>query len=465
MLAHSPLLTDQYQLVMADAYWQLGMSEKEAVFLLSFRSHPFHGRYTISSGLNRVIDFISHWHFKEDELSYLASLKTADGQTLFKKDFLNYLSQLRFTGDIDAVPEGTLVFPHEPLLRIRAPILQCQLLETALINFINFSSLITTKAARVCEAAQNDAVVEFGLRRAQGPDGGLMASRAAYIGGCTAVSNVLAGKMYGIPVVGTQAHSWIMAFEDELTAFKKFAQVMSHNTILLVDTYNTLEGVQNAILIAKELATQNLSLLGIRLDSGDLVELSQQARLLLDQAGLQNTKILASGDLDEYFIAEMKSKGAKIDIWGVGTRLVTSYDQPAMNTIYKLAAIAEQNHWHYKIKVSNDPGKITTPGIQQIRRYYSQSKFMGDVIYDIDKGINEELPDDSDQSEDLLVPIFRKGQLVYQSPALNDIRHFCQQQIQAFLNSNWQSYPVQLEKGLADLKQSMLENKENKKLD
>lgn len=461
MLTHSPLLTDQYQLVMADAYWQLGMAEQEAVFLLTFRSHPFHGRYTICSGLNRVIDFISHWHFNEEELNYLASLKTPDGQTLFKKDFLNYLRELRFTGDIDAIPEGTLVFPHEPLLRIRAPLLQCQLLETALINFINFSSLITTKAARVCEAAQNDAVVEFGLRRAQGPDGGLIASRAAYIGGCTAVSNVLAGKTYGIPVVGTQAHNWIMAFEDELTAFKKFAEVMSHQTILLVDTYNTLEGVQNAILIAKELEKQNLSLLGIRLDSGDLVELSQQARFLLDQAGLQNTKILASGDLDEYIIAEMKSKGAKIDIWGVGTRLVTSYDQPAMSTIYKLAAIKNDTNWQYKIKVSNDPGKITSPGIQQIRRYYLQNKFAGDVIYDIDHGIKNQLPENSDQSEDLLLPIFQQGKLVYQSPALEDIRNHCQRQVKAFLESNWQSYPVQLDNYLTQLKQTLLVKNED----
>lgn len=254
MFIHSALLTDQYQLVMASSYWQLGKANQEAVFHLYFRNHPFNGDYSICCGLDRAIDFISNWHFSDEEIAYLHRLKAPDQQALFSKEFLNYLSELKFTGDIDAIPEGNIVFPNEPLLRITAPILQCQLLETALINFLNFGSLIATKAARVCQAAQDDEVIEFGLRRAQGPDGGMLASRAAFLGGCASTSNVLAGKTYNIPVKGTQAHSWIMAFDDELSAFENFATVMSGNVILLVDTYDTLQGVKNAIIMAKNYA-------------------------------------------------------------------------------------------------------------------------------------------------------------------------------------------------------------------
>jgi nicotinate phosphoribosyltransferase len=457
MFIHSPLLTDQYQLVMACSYWQLGKANQEAVFHLYFRNHPFEGDYTICCGLDRVIDFISHWHFSDEEIAYLRKLKAPDQQALFSKEFLNYLSKLKFTGDIDAIPEGNIVFPNEPLLRIKAPILQCQLLETALINFMNFGSLIATKAARVCQAAQGDEVIEFGLRRAQGPDGGMLASRAAFLGGCASTSNVLAGKTYGIPVKGTQAHSWIMAFDDELSAFENFAKVMSGNVILLVDTYDTVQGVKNAIIVGKKLQQQNHKLLAVRLDSGDIVKLSQQTRQLLDQAGFTETKILASGDLDEYLISKMKSEGAKVDIWGVGTRLVTAYDQPAMNMIYKLSALRDaKQHWQYKIKISDDPNKTTTPGIHQVRRFYHQQKFVSDVIYDVDLGISEEMPDAADQAEDLLVPIFRRGELVYALSALKDSQEFCARQLKYFLRSDYRNYSIQLEPRLKELKQQLI---------
>jgi len=456
MYNESALLTDQYELVMAQGYWELGMAEQEAVFYLAYRSNPFEGDYVIAAGLAEIIHHLTQYRFSETDIEYLASLHTDENEVLFQPAFLTYLSQLKFTCDIDAVIEGTLVQPREPLVRIQGPIIQCQILETMLINFINFSSLIATKASRIRLVAGDDPVVEFGLRRAQGPNGGLMASRAAFIGGCDSTSNMLAGKTYGIPVRGTQAHSWIMAFPDEVTAFHAFANVMKKHTVLLVDTYDTLTGVKHAIEVGKVLRSKGNDLSAIRLDSGDITYLSQQARELLDNAGFHETRIFASGDMDEYQIQTMKDNHAEINAWGIGTKLVTSYDQPALNTIYKLAAIRNDDQtWNYKLKISDQPEKTTLAGIMQVRRYYTQQKFISDVIYDVELGINDAFVPGSDQYEDLLVPIFRQGKLVYQQPDISSIRDRTLAQMRHFMQSHHHKYPVTLEKQLRELQRSL----------
>ncbi|HXT99615.1 MAG TPA: nicotinate phosphoribosyltransferase, partial [Polyangia bacterium] len=324
------LLTDLYQLTMAYGYWKSARADDEAVFSLFFRKAPFGSGYTVACGLAPVIDYIEGFRFQPDDLEYLGGLTGNDGGRLFEKAFLDYLAELRPAVTVHGIPEGTVVFPHEPLLRIQGPILQCQLLETALLNIINFDTLVATKAARVCLAAQGDSVLEFGLRRAQGRDGALAASRAAHVGGCAATSNVLAGKCFGIPVRGTHAHSWVMSFDTEREAFQAYADVMPNNCVFLVDTYDTLEGVHNAIAVARDLRRRGKELVGIRLDSGDLAWLSVQARKLLDEAGFPNAIIVASNDLDEHLIQSLKAEGAAIGVWGVGTKLCTAYDQPAL---------------------------------------------------------------------------------------------------------------------------------------
>lgn len=465
MRTESPLFTDQYELVMAHAYWLLNKAEQEAVFQLYFRRHPFESNYTICCGLERVIHFLQNWHFSTEDINYLSQLTTPTNLPLFNANFLIYLSELRFTGDIDAIPEGNIVFPHQPLLRIKAPLLQCQLLETSLINLVQFSSLIATKATRVYQAAYPDPIVDFGLRRAQGPDGGLLASRAAYIGGCAATSNTLAGQLYGIPIQGTQAHSWIMSFTDELTAFKEFTRALPHQAILLVDTYNTYQGIENAIQTGMLLQKQGYLLQGIRLDSGDLAELSQYARNRLDKAGFTGTKILASGDLDEYSIARLKAAGAKIDIWGVGTRLITAYDHPALDMVYKLAAVGNTGgSWDYKIKFSDSISKKTVPGLHQVRRYFQQQHWLGDIIYDVEHGLSEtNIFSKSNSSQDLLIPIFRSGKLVYSSPQIGLMRDFCILQLNNFFSSNSGSYTVHYDAYLLALEKQLANNLKGEK--
>lgn len=455
----SPLLTDFYQLTMAYGYWCLGMAEREAVFHLFFRRPPFQGKYAIHCGLAAVIEYLQNWRFTAEEIAYLRSLQDAQGKPLFSVDFLVYLADLRFTGDLAAMPEGQIAFANEPLLRISGPILQCQLLETALVNLTSFASLIATKAARVCAAAQNDPVLEFGLRRAQGPDGGMTASRSAYIGGCEAVSNTLAAMRYGIPARGTMAHSWIMAFADEISAFANFVEVMPSSAILLVDTYNTVQGVQHAITVGNQLRAKGRDLLGIRLDSGDLDDLSRKARRMLDAAGFPAAKIVASGDLDEHIIAKLKQQAAPIDIWGVGTRLTTGWEQPALDTAYKLAAIRdEQGVWQYKIKRSDQASKTTNPGIQQVRRFFAGRRWMGDMIYDIELGLPQNAVVASDRQEDLLAPIFVQGKLVYQQPSLNEIQQFCRRQLTEFCDGREGDYPVRMESQLQSIKDKLLKN-------
>ncbi len=471
------LLTDLYQLTMASAYFRTGTAAKEAVFHLYSRHNPFQSGFSIACGLGDAIEYLEQFSFDVDDIRYLASLKGNDERPLFEQDFLNHISQLRFSCDIDAIPEGTAVFPNEPLVRITGPIMQCQLLETALLNIINFQTLIATKAARVCLAAQGDPVLEFGLRRAQGIDGSLAASRAAYIGGCAATSNLLAGKLLGIPVKGTHAHSWVMSFDDEQEAFEAYAQSMPNNCVFLVDTYDTLEGVRRAAMVGRKLKEQGHRMIGIRLDSGDLAYLSIEARKILDLAGLTDAIILASNDLDEELIQSLKLQGATIAMWGVGTNLVTGGDQPALGGVYKLSAIRDnpESDWIYKIKLSEQLAKASTPGILQVRRYKNPTgELVADAIYNLVDGIHEHatIVDPADNTrrkvipsgtawEDLLVPIFRKGKKIYQTPDLNEIRSRTTQQLASLAPAikrfaHPHQYPAGLELGLSQMRMDLL---------
>jgi nicotinate phosphoribosyltransferase len=477
---YSPLLTDFYQLTMAYGYWKLNMHEQKAAFHLLFRKNPFRGNYALCCGLGSVVDFLNQFRFQADDLDYLATLRNEKKELFFPRDFLDYLSTLRFSCNVDAVPEGTVVFPNMPLLRIEGPLLQCQLLESALLNMINFQTLIATKASRVCAAAGSDTVIEFGMRRAQGPDGAISASRAAYIGGCKATSNTLAGKLFDIPVKGTHAHSWVTAFPDELSAFNAYASIMPHNITLLVDTYNTLAGVKNAITVGNKLREMGGELMAIRLDSGDMADLSIKARKLLDKAGFQNTGILASNSLDEYVINDLKNKGARISAWGVGTNLTTAYDHPALDGVYKLSALCNKaGEWEYKLKLSEQQVKTSNPGRHQVRRFFCNEQFIADVIYDLNLGIpdvpetvlfDSSLPnaqaaarpnirlDDYDASIDLLQPIFRAGQLVAPLESIHKTRERALSETAAFIKAHQNNiYPVGLEKRLFELKQSLVE--------
>lgn len=449
-MRHSALLTDFYQMTMAYSYWQAGMHDQEAVFHLFFRRNPNTGHYVIAAGLESVITFLKTFQFEEEDIAYLASLR----EPVFSADFLAYLKTLRFTGDIDAVPEGSVVFAHEPLLRIRAPLLLCQLLETPLINALNFASTVASMASRLRWIGKQDALFEFGLRRAQGPNGGLTASRSAYLGGCDATSNMLAGKHYGIPVVGTMAHSWVMAFDDERDAFQAYAEFNPNNVILLVDTYDTLTGVDHAITVGNMLRKKNIALKGVRLDSGDLLTLSQKAREKLNQAGFQNTRIYVSGDITEERMHTLKSHHAPIDGWGIGTHLSTCSLQPALDMVYKLGAIKKEGEWKYKLKRSDNRVKTSDPGILQVRRFYAEKKWLRDVIY-----LEEDKMHCSDeQSHDLLQPIFRNGQCVYAEPSLDTIRQFCLSEVQAFMQADPEHYSVTRDAHLMALKKQLMDN-------
>ncbi|MHC4224675.1 MAG: nicotinate phosphoribosyltransferase [Planctomycetota bacterium] len=414
------LLTDLYQLTMACGYFRSAAREREAVFHLFFRRHPFGGEFAIACGLARAMEWLQGLRFAEDDLAYLATLTGNDGTPLFDEAFLDCLRNLRFTCDLDAMPEGTVAFAGEPLLRVSGPLIECQIIETALLTFLNFPTLIATKAARICAAARGDPVLEFGLRRAQGMDGGLTASRAAYIGGCAATSNLLAGKLYSIPVRGTHAHSWVMCFESELEAFDTYARALPNNCVLLVDTYDTLEGVRHAVEVGRRMHERGHRLAGIRLDSGDLAQLSVEARRILDEAGFRDTAIVATSDLDEYAITDLKDRGATIAIWGVGTRLATAFGDPALGGVYKLAAVRRPGEqWQRRTKRSDDPGKATTPGILQVRRGSH-----GDVLYDVERKI-------STKGEDLLVPVFRGGKAVYRPRTASEARERAREQLES----------------------------------
>jgi nicotinate phosphoribosyltransferase len=470
------LLTDLYELTMAYGYWKLGRDRQRAVFHLSFRSHPFEGGFTVAAGLEEVIHFLTDLRFAEEDLKYLATLRGDDERPLFEPAFLQYLAELKFTCDVDAVPEGTIVFPHEPLLRVTGPILQGQLIEAPLLNLINFQTLVATKAARVCQAARGEPVLEFGLRRAQGIDGAVSASRAAFIGGCAATSNALAGKLFDIPVRGTHAHSWVMSFDTELEAFDAYARAMPNNCLFLVDTYDSLQGVHHAVQIGKKLREAGHRLIGIRLDSGDLAYLSIEARKILDEAGFADTFILATNDLDEQIIESLKTQGARIAVWGVGTRLATAYDQPALGGVYKLGAIEDApGHWQHKLKLSEQTAKISMPGVLQIRRFTERNLFIADAIYDqslpapagawtiidpVDPMRRKTIPART-ASADLLIPIFRAGQRVYDPPPLIEAQNHARRQLSAFHQGirrllNPHAYPVGLERSLAQLRTELV---------
>ncbi len=472
------LLTDLYQLSMAYGYWASGAGNKEAVFQLYFRRNPFESGFAVAAGLQAAIDFIRDFRWSDEDLNYLRELRGADGGHLVSEEFILYLKNTPLSVTVDAVEEGRVVFAHEPLIRIRGPLIQCQLLETPLLNLINFPSLIATKAARICAAAQGQPVLEFGLRRAQGIDGGLTASRAAYIGGCEATSNLLAGKLYNIPVRGTHAHSWVMSFDTEILAFMEFAKAMPGNCVFLVDTYDTKHGVQHAIETGRYLRSIGKKLYGIRLDSGDLAWLSREARKELDAAGFPETVIVASNDLDEHLIVSLKSQGAPIGVWGVGTKLVTGFDEPALGGVYKMVAIRDNSAspWQYKMKLSEQLAKITTPGIQQVRRFSMGSEFIGDMIYDeleppTEKSVTMVDPSDMTRRkqmpaeatyEELLVPIFKDGVCVYeQGTDLVAARARLKSDLVKFHEGIKRltlphRYPVGLEKGLYDRKSKMI---------
>ncbi|MCX8006933.1 MAG: nicotinate phosphoribosyltransferase [Coriobacteriia bacterium] len=468
------LLTDLYQITMAYAYWRSGAARLDACFHMVFRSHPFGGGYAVACGLAQAIEYLEQLRFEEDDIAYLATLSGADGKPLFSPEFLEWLAATRFACDVDAAPEGTVVFPNEPIVRVTGPIAQAQLVETALLNIIGFQTLVATKAARVCHAAKGAPVVEFGLRRAQGPDGGLSASRAAYVGGCVATSNVLAGKRYGIPVGGTHAHSWVMAFEREADAFAAYAEAMPNNCILLVDTYDTLEGVRNAIEVGRRLAERGQALVGIRIDSGDLAWFAARAREMLDAAGMRHVKIYASNELDEQTIEALKDQGAPIDVWGVGTKLATADGQPALGAVYKLSAVREPGgQWEPRIKVSEQSAKTTVPGVLQVRRFVAGDTFDGDMVYDETKPLPGRCemvdPGDpirrkrmcGDSHEDLLVPVFRRGERVYDVPDAAAARARAAAQL-ARLDSSVKRlvapyiYPVGIEKGLHELRSALI---------
>lgn len=452
------------------------------VFDAFYRENPCGGGYAIACGLEQVIDYIKNLQFSADDIRYLQSLN------MFDEDFLKYLSTFRFSGSIYAIPEGTVMFPREPFIKVIAPIMEAQLVETAILNILNHQSLIATKAARVCYAAQNDGVMEFGLRRAQGPDSGIYGARAAVIGGCCGTSNVLAGQIFNIPVKGTHAHSWIMSFPDEYTAFKTYAELYPNACILLVDTYDTLKsGVPHAIQVFDEMKAKGIhsKLYGIRLDSGDLAYLSKQARKMLDEAGHTDAIISASSDLDEYLIDSLHTQGAKITSWGVGTNLITSKNCPAFGGVYKLAAVSDENgNFIPKIKVSENIEKVTNPGNKTVFRLYDKKtgKIRADLIalsnetYDSDITLmifdpistwkKTWLRGGTYTVRELLVPIFENGRCVYESPAVMDIRDYCAGELETLWDEsrrlvNPQEVYVDLSKPLWELKNELLDHVHN----
>ncbi len=464
------MMTDLYQLTMMYGYFKSGTASQRAVFDLFFRRTVARG-YAIAAGLEQAMDYLASLRFEEEDLVYLRSL------SLFDEDFLAYLRALRFTGDVMAMPEGTLAFPGEPILRVCAPIIEAQLVETALLNIVNHQTLIATKAARVAYAAKGDAVLEFGLRRAQGPDAGIYGARAAIIGGCSSTSNVLAGKLFSVPISGTHAHSWVMSFPSELDAFREYARAFPHKCLLLVDTYDTLNsGVPNAITVFKELREKGCEPTGIRLDSGDLAYLSKKARLLLDGAGFPKAQIVASGDIDETTIQDLKIQGARIDTWGVGTRLITGGDVSALGGVYKLCAKEEGGVFAPKLKLSDNPEKMTNPGVKKVFRLYAHS---GKAIADLIALEHERLHDNAPLTiydpvetwksmrlsaytvRELLVPVIKNGEPCYVSPPLSEIQRYAKAELDTLWDeyrrlNNPHVYKVDLSDELYNLKKRLL---------
>ena len=474
------LLTDFYELTMMQGYFKEKDANETVIFDAFYRNNPVGSGYSICAGLDQVIDYVKNLHFDEDDVDYLRTTG------MFEEDFLDYLRHFHFSGDIYAIPEGSVVFPREPLVKIIAPIMEAQLIETALLNIINHQSLIATKAARVVYAAQGDGVMEFGLRRAQGPDAGIYGARAAMIAGCIGTSNVLCGKMFDVPVKGTHAHSWIMSFPDELTAFRTYAKLYPSACILLVDTYDTLKsGIPNAIKVFKEMREAGIPLTfyGIRLDSGDLAYLSKKAKKMLDAAGFPDAVISASNDLDEYLIDSLKVQGATINSWGVGTNLITAKDCPSFGGVYKLAAVKDKTTGEFipKIKLSENAEKITNPGNKTIYRIYDKEN--GKIIADLICLVGEKfdtnnslllfdpqetwkktlLAPGSYTMRELLVPVFLNGECVYESPKVMDIQKYCKEELDTLWDEskrlvNPHTVHVDLSNELWQTKQKLLDS-------
>ena len=471
------LLTDLYELTMMQGYFEKQENEM-VVFDVFFRANPCSSGYSVAAGLEQVIDYIKRLHFRYEDVEYLRSLG------IFSEPFLQYLSGYHFSGSIYAIPEGSVVFPKEPLIKVIAPIMEAQLVETAILNIVNHQSLIATKASRIVSSADGAGVMEFGLRRAQGPDAGLFGARAAMIAGCVGTSNVLAGKLFDVPVMGTHAHSWIMSFPSEYDAFKAYADLYPENCTLLVDTYDTLKsGVPNAIRVFDELKAEGKlkGRYGIRLDSGDLAYLSKKARKMLDAAGHPDATICASNDLDEYLIHDLMMQGAKIDVWGVGTNLITSKDCPSFGGVYKLAAIwnKEQNRYVPKIKLSENTEKITNPGNKTIYRIYEKEsgKIKADLICFADEEVNVDedlilfdpietwkktkLKAGTFTVREMMVPIFINGTCVYQSPTVKEIAQYCKEEKDTLWDETKRLYYphrvyVDLSQSLYDVKTELL---------
>ncbi len=464
------LLTDLYQLTMMNGYAEAGMADREAVFDLFFRPAPGLD-FAIAAGLEQAIDYINNLHFDDSDVAYLRSLN------LFGEKFFERIKKFRFTGDMYALREGEMVYPYEPIVTVKAPLFEAQLIETALLNIINHQTLIATKAMKMANETKG-AISEFGLRRAQGPDAGLYGARASMIGGCTSTSNVLAGKMFDIKISGTHAHSWVMSFETEIEAFRAYAKLNPDSCLLLVDTYDTLKsGVPNAIKVFDELKADGHKPLGIRLDSGDLAYLSKRAREMLDKAGHTEAKIFASGDIDEHIIATLNAQDAKIDVWGIGTKLITSAPRPALGGVYKLAEIQnDKGEWEPRMKFSNTPEKITNPGFKTIFRIYDEECMAAaDLIALKGEKIDTTKPltifhpietwkkttFDSYSIRELPVCVFERGKQVYDVPTLKETIEFAKQSKGEFYEEykrliNPQDYKIDLSDKLYDLKKELM---------
>lgn len=476
MQGNLTLMTDFYQLTMMQGYFKSNLHNKKAVFDMFYRKNPSNNGYSIFCGLQQVVEYIKNINFDEEAIDYLNSLN------IFEKDFLEYLRNFSFKGSIFAMAEGTVVFPNEPLIRVEASIFEAQFIETAILNIINHQSLIATKASRVVWAANKDKVVEFGLRRAQGPDAGIYGSRACIIGGCFATSNVLAGKMFNVPLIGTHAHSWIMSFKDEITAFREYANIFPEKCILLVDTYDTLKsGVPNAIEIFNEMKNKGIKLknYGIRLDSGDLSYISEKARKMLDDAGFEDASITASSDLDENIISSLRQQGTKINIWGVGTNLITSNDCPAFGGVYKLAAKEINGEMIPKIKLSENLDKVTNPAAKKVFRLYDSEtkKIKADLItlksekIDVSKDLTifhplakwkkMTLKANKYIAKELLEPVFINGECVFEGKSVMEIKKYCDEQKEGLWNEhkrliNPHILPVDLSEELFKLKELLI---------
>jgi nicotinate phosphoribosyltransferase len=465
------LLTDLYELTMLNGFWKYHKHEQRACFEYFFRSLPPHNGFALFAGLEQVLNFLKNFTFNQSDLSYLA-------QQGFEAEFLDYLKNLTLDIDLWTVPEGTVIFPHEPILRIEGPLGILQLLETFILNALNYPTLVATKSARVCYAAHGDPVMEFGLRRAQGPDGGLSGSRAAVIGGCVGTSNTLAGKLYNLRILGTHAHSWVMSFDSELEAFRAYATAFPNNNTLLVDTYDPLHsGIPNAVKVFTELRAQGIPCQGsIRLDSGDLAKLSKEAWRLFGEAGFENPTIVASNELDEDLIAELKRQGAKINSWGVGTHLVTSSNCPSLGGVYKLVAIQGEHGWEPKIKISANSAKITDPGRKKIIRYYNaEDRPLADVLYldtePIQSGriithdrdnLNKETVFKADHYRELTHKFVENGKVSLPQTSVEEIRNRAQANLAEFPDEYRrlrypQTYDVLLSPETAQIKQALLE--------